>query len=287
MAFKTEKTILVEGTEIKLLSFSDKDYVSMTDIAAKFGEARILVQNWMRARGTIDFLGVWEELNNPNFNRIGFDAFKMEAGSNTFTMSPTKWIDGTAAIGVVTKAGRYGGGTFAHQDIAMEFCSWLSPVFKLYVIREFQRLKEEESERLSLDWSVKRIMTKANYRIHTEAVRAHLVPPRLQYTKTEGFYFANEADLLNLALFGMTAKQWRDQNPDKKGNLRDHATPEQLLVLSNLQSLNAKLMKWGCDNELRLKILNEAAIEEMEVLLSGTGLEKLPDASSKKLKKPK
>jgi hypothetical protein len=279
------KTITVEGAEIRVLELQKDDFLSMTDIAAHFGEARVVVQNWMRARGTLDFLGVWEQMHNPAFNRIEFDAFKLESGSNAFTMSPTKWIAGTGAVGMVSKAGRYGGGTFAHRDIALEFCSWLSPVFKLYIVKEFQRLKEAEAEQLSLDWDVKRIMTKANYRIHTEAVRQHLIPPRLQYTRSEGLYFASEADLLNLALFGMTARQWREQNPDLRGNMRDYASPEQLLVLSNLQSLNARLMKWDCDAELRLKILNEAAIDEMEVLLAGSSLQQLPADTPKPLGK--
>ncbi len=269
------KTIVVDNTEIHLLEAEKEDFFSLTDIAAKFGESRIVIQNWMRTRGTLDFLGTWEQLNNPDFKRIEFDAFKMEAGTTAFSMSPEKWIEGTAAIGMMSKRGRYGGGTFAHKDLALGFCYWISPAFQLFLIKEFQRLKEDEAERLNLDWNVRRIMASANYRIHTEAVRQHLVPPLLQRTDKEGLVMATEADLLNLALFGMTAKQWRQQNPEAKGNIRDNATHEQLLVLSNLQSLNGRLLKWGCDKEQRLQILNETAIEEMQVLLNNPSLKEL------------
>lgn len=180
--------IIVQGVEIQVLETRTEDFISISDIAKQFGESRIVVQNWMRARGTLDFLGVWEQMYNPDFNRIEFDAFKMEAGSNAFTMSPTKWIAGVNATGMITKAGRYGGGTFAHRDIALEFCSWASPAFRLYVVKEFQRLKGEESEQKSLDWNVKRIMAKANFQIHTEAVRQNLIPIIDWNTKREAIY---------------------------------------------------------------------------------------------------
>jgi hypothetical protein len=260
--------ITVEGIEINLLKQKEGDFISMTDIARKFGEPRIMIQNWMRTRGTIDFLGVWEVLNNPNFKRIEFDAFKIESGSNAFTMSPQKWIEGTDAIGLLSRRGRYDSGTYGHQEIALEFCSWLSPVFKLYLIKEFQRLKTDESTRLGLDWNLKRQLAKANWHIHTEAVREHLVPLIDWNTKREAYAQASEADLLNLALFGMTAREWKAANPDLSGNLRDHASTEQLLVLANLQSLNAKLLEWDSPKDQRLEILNKTAREQMEILVN-------------------
>lgn len=277
------KTITVEGVEISLWSKEETDYISMTDIAKNFGEPRIVIQNWMRSASTLDFLSVWEQLHNPDFNRIEFEAVRLQAGGNAFSMSPTRWIDITQAIGITSKSGRYHGGTFGHQDIALEFCSWLSPIFKLYLIREFQRLKIEENKALeqAFDWNVKRLMSKVNYVIHTQAVREHLIPPRLQNTQTEGLYYANEADVLNVALFGSTAKDWRLNNPAAKGNIRDHATPEQLLVLSNLQSLNARLLKWKIPNDKRLQILNETAIEEMEILLRSNKLKNLSELTKK------
>lgn len=272
---KNFKKIHIDGTEIRLVGQNNtQEYIAISDIAKNFGEPRIVIANWLRARSTIKFLGTWERLNNTQFDLKNFESLLYESADNSFTITPEKWVEKTVAIGIKNKTGR-NGGTFAHQDLALGFCYWISPEFQLYLIREFQRLKEDEAERLSTDWNIKRIMSKANYRIHTEAVREHLIPPKLQYTKMEGFYFASEADVINLALFGLTAKQWRLQNPGKKGNMRDHATPEQLLVLSNLQSLNAKLMKWGCDEEQRLQILNESAIEEMNILLSGTSLKRL------------
>ena len=282
---KKQTSILVDGIEIKLLKNQKEDFISMTDIAKKFGEPRIIIQNWMRTRGTLHFLGVWEDLYNPDFNRIEFDAFIKKSGTNAFTMSPTKWIKSTNATGLITKSGRYGGGTLAHKDIAFEFCSWLDPIFKLFLIKEFQRLKEVESNQNSIEWNVHRIMAKANYKIQTEAVRTHLIPPRIQNTKQEGYAFASEADLVNKALFGLTAKEWKLANPKAEGNMRDNATSEQLLVLSNMQSLNAKLMKWGCDAKERLKILNEAAIEEMEVLISNSSLNTLSGDDMKLLDK--
>ena len=278
-----KRTIVVNGKEITLLPRpNQEDYISLTDIMKSFDD-EFAIYSWLRNRNTVEFIGVWEELHNPDFKGNEFVRFKSEVGLNTFNLTPKKWIEATNAIGMIVKSGRYSGGTFAHQDIAINFCYWLSPTFQLYLIKEFQRLKEEEAERQSLEWNVRRIMSKANYRIHTEAVREHLIPPRLQYTKMEGLYFANEADVLNMALFGITAKEWRQQNPEAKGNIRDNATAEQLLVLSNLQSLNAKLMKWDCDQEQRLQILNEAAIEEMQILVSSTSLKQLPEDEKKKL----
>ncbi len=279
-----KQKIKVEGRIINIYDQDGTDFISLTDIARQINDRTdIVISNWLRNRNTVEYLGVWEKLHNPNFNSIEFDGIKSQTGLNSFFLSAKQWIESTGASGIQSKAGRYGG-TFAHRDIAFEFCSFISPVFKLYLVKEFQRLKGEEAESQNLEWNVKRIMAKANYRILTEAVREHLIPPRLQYTKSEGLYFANEADLINMALFGMTAKEWRLQNPERKGNIRDDATNEQLLVLSNLQSLNAKLMKWGCDQEQRLQILNESAIEEMSVLVSSSSLALLPEKDKKRLK---
>ena len=279
-----KQKIKVEGRIINIYDQDGTDFISLTDIARQINDRTdIVISNWLRNRNTVEYLGVWEKLHNPNFNSIEFDGIKSQTGLNSFFLSAKQWIESTGASGIQSKAGRYGG-TFAHRDIAFEFCSFISPVFKLYLVKEFQRLKGEEAESQNLEWNVKRIMAKANYRILTEAVREHLIPPRLQYTKSEGLYFANEADLINMALFGMTAKEWRLQNPERKGNIRDDATNEQLLVLSNLQSLNAKLMKWGCDQEQRLQILNESAIEEMSVLVANSSLALLPEKDKKRLK---
>jgi hypothetical protein len=265
----TKKTLLVvDQSEIGIVMHNDKEYISLTDIARKFGEPRIVIQNWMRARNTIHFLGVWETIHNPSFNRIEFDAFIIESGTNAFTMSPSKWIDGTNAKGIISKAGRTGGGTFAHKDIALGFCYWISPPFQLYLIQEFQRLKDQEAEerKEALDWNLKRTLAKINYRIHADAVKMHLIPPKLAGTKHEGIVYASQADILNLALFGVTAKEWREANPDQRGNIRDYATAEQLLVLVNLENLNAHFIKDGLAPDERLNKLNEVAIYQMQLL---------------------
>lgn len=280
---KNKKKIEVEGHEILLYPHGQENYISLTDIANVLSDD-ISIYSWMRNRNTVEFLGVWEQLHNPDFKGDEFVTFKEAAGLNNFNLTPRKWIKHTQAIGIVSKSGRYGGGTFAHQDIAINFCYWLSPTFQLYLIKEFQRLKEEEAKRLSLEWNVKRIISKANYHIHTEAVREYLIPPPVAGTKKEGLVFANEADLLNLALFGMTAREWRQKNPDLKGNMRDHATTEQLLVLSNLESLNAKLIEWDSDAEQRLEILNKTAIEQMEILIRRKTSDKLPNDDHLRLK---
>lgn len=220
----------------------------------------------MRTRSTIEFLGLWEKLNNSNFKPIEFEGFKNESGKNSFVLTPQKWTNKTEAIGLFSKSGRYGGGTFAHKDIAFEFASWLSPEFKLYLIKEFQRLKEDESSRKSLDWDLKRALAKINYRIHTDAIREHLIPPELTGQQIHAIY-AGEADILNMALFGLTAKNWRDQNPDKDGNIRDYATTEQLVVLSNLETINALLLNENLPQTERLIKLNKTAISQMSSLL--------------------
>ncbi len=272
----SKKTIHINGRNIGIISKKQSaDFVCISDIANFKGENNRLIISWLRRRQTIRFLGVWESVNNISFQRPAYDTFLYKSSSNEFNLPPNDWIQKTDAIGLEI----IGDKLYGHRDIALNFCYWLSPEFQLFLIEEFQRLSGESQKEIDYDWNVKRLMSKANYHIHTHAVRNHLIPPKLQNTKVEGMYFANEADMINLALFGHTAKQWKKENPIEKGNMRDHASPEQLLVLSNLQSLNAKLLKWGCDKEQRLQILNESAIEEMSVLVSV--------ASMKKLKKKK
>ena len=227
----------------------------------------------MRAISTIEFLGLWEKLSNPDFKPIEFERFKTEAGSNYFVLSPKRWIESTGAIGITSKAGRYGG-TFAHQDIAFEFASWISAEFKLYILKEFQRLKQEEIEQKQLEWSVSRTISKVNYVIHTDAVKAHLIPEDISKHKKK-FIYADEADMLNIALFGKTAQEWRTKNPDLKGNIRDFATLEQLVVLSNLESYNSELIKQKIPAENRLNQLNRTAIEQMRVLIENKSIKKL------------
>lgn len=277
MAKQKRATIIIEGKNIRLYEQDQKDFVSLTDIVQAFQGEVGLIEKWLRNKNTVEFLGIWEKLNNPDFNSPEFEGIYNEAGTNRFMLSVKKWVKQTDAVGIQAKTGRYGG-TYAHKDIAIQFTSWLNPAFYLYLVREFQRLKEEEASQKNLDWEVKRIMSKANHRIHTEAVREHLIPPKIRNTKYEGLYFANEVDLINVALFGMTAKEWHAANTDKSktDTMRNYASSEQLLVLSNMQSLNAKLMKWGCDQEQRLQILNESAIEEMNILLAGTSIKSLP-----------
>jgi len=275
----SKQTIEVNGFKIRMRNQNkSEDYVSITDLAKCVGEPVHLVRNWLRRRQTLRFMGIWESINNPNFIRLNYEELLYKSGENTFELIPGNWINHTNAIGLESHMVNEGG-VFAHRDLALNFCYWLSPEFQLFLIEEFQRLKGDESKEIDFEWNVKRLMSKANYHIHTHAVRNHLIPPKLQNTKVEGMYMAGEADMINLALFGKTAKEWKKENIEAKGNMRDAASPEQLLVLSNLQSLNAKLLKWGCDKEQRLQILNESAIEEMSVLISV--------ASMKKLKKKK
>jgi hypothetical protein len=229
-------------------------------------EADDVVKNWMRTRYTITFLGLWEKMYNKNFKPVEFDGFRNSAGENSFTLSPEKWINSTNAIGMWTKRGRDDGGTYAHKDIAFEFGTWLSPEFKLYLIKEFQRLKEDETRRLSLDWNINRTLSKLNYKIHTDAIKEHIVPTLITKDQ-ESYIYADEADILNVALFGKTAKQWRDENKGKEGNIRDHATIEQLLVLANMESVNAEFIKMNLSQGERLRKLNETAITQMKALL--------------------
>lgn len=259
--------INVQGSEIKILTENDKDYICLTDMAGKFG-SDVLIYNWMRNRNTVEFLGIWEQIHNPDFKGLEFETFRKEAGLNSFYLTPKKWIDATGAIGIQSRPGR-GGGTYAHRDLAFEFGSWLSPEFKLYLIKEFQRLKEDESRRLSLEWNLNRTLSKLNYRIHTDAIKAHIIP-KLVSAKQTSFAYANEADLLNVALFGFTAKQWREANPDKEGNLRDYATVEQLLVLANIESMNAEFIRMDIPQADRLTRLNQIAISHMKAITGYT-----------------
>jgi hypothetical protein len=262
MKKNAEITVLSETVRVQRIA--QEDFISLTDIA-KFKNADApadIIKNWLRSRSTIDLLGLWEKLNNPGFKLVEFDQFRFEAGENAFVLSPKKWIETTGAVGLISKAGRYGG-TFAHRDIAFEFASWVSVEFKLYLIKEFQRLQEAEQKQLG--WDVKRNLTKINYRIHTDAIRAHLIPPELS-GKQMSLIYASEADVLNMALFGMTAKDWRDANPSEKGNIRDQANASQLVCLANLENLNALFISEAMPQPERLRKLNRIAIEQMEIL---------------------
>lgn len=267
------KEMIVLTETVRVQQILKDDFISLTDIA-KYKNAddpRFVIQNWMRTRFTVEFLGIWEQLNNPDFNRVEFEAVRNESGSNAFVMTPTKWASLTGAIGIVSKSGRYGG-TYAHKDIAFEFASWVSVEFKLYLIKEFQRLKEAEAHLLG--WDIRRNLTRINYRIHTDAIKASLIPPELSPVQINLIY-ASEADLLNVALFGRTAKQWRDENPGNKGNIRDEANAAQLVCLANLETLNAHFIQQGLPQAKRLQLLNQTAIGQMKLLLADTGVRML------------
>lgn len=257
------QTLTVKNTSVSVIKVGNEDFLSLTDIARfKSDEPNAVIANWLRNRNTIEYLGIWESLYNPDFKPLEFEGFKKEAGLNAFTLSPSKWIESTGAIGIVSKSGRYGG-TYAHKDIAFKFASWISVEFELYVAKEFQRLKEEEQKQLG--WSVKRELSKLNYHIHTDAIKQNLIPPELT-AKQKSFVYAEEADVLNVALFGITAKEWREENPDLKGNIRDYATINQLICLSNLENLNAVFIQKGMEQSERLTELNKIAIQQMKVL---------------------
>ncbi len=271
------KKIEVKGTEVTLFTSNDKDFISLTDIARyrDLERSDYILQNWMRNRSSIEFIGLWEIFNNPDFNSIEFDGIKNMAGSNSFSLTPKRWIESTNAIGIISKTGRYGG-TYAHKDIAFEFASWLSSEFKFYLVKEFQRLKDEENNRLKLNWNLNRTLAKINYRIHTDAIKENIIPKNLNKEQVSEIY-ANEADVLNVSLFGKTAKQWRDENPDSDGNIRDFAAIEQLLVLANLESLNAEFIKMGLPQSERLVKLNQTAISQMKSLALNTNFKKLKE----------
>jgi hypothetical protein len=267
-----KKELIVQGTKINFFSQENDDFISLTDMLnAKDGD--FFISDWLRNRNTVEYLGIWERINNPNFNYGEFAIIKSKAGLNSYKISAKEWVEKTNAIGLYAKAGRYGG-TYAHKDIAFEFGMWISPEFKIYLIKEFQRLKEQEIGQL--DWDAKRMLTKINYKIHTDAIKEHIVPTLVTQNQLN-FVYANEADVLNMALFGMTAKEWRDANKGKSGNIRDYADVRQLVCLANLESLNAEFIRQGLEQSERLQQLNQIAIVQMSSLVDMASLEKLND----------
>lgn len=273
MSKSANRSIVVKGTTVTVTTRNEHDYISLSDMVRDFEGQGALIENWLRAKDTVLFLGVWEQLNNPEFNSLEFEGIRGEAGRNSFFLSVKKWAEKTGAVGVYAKAGRYGG-TYAHRDIAFEFGSWLSPEFKLYLIKEFQRLKDDEARRVSREWSFQRTLAKVNYRLHTDAIHEHLVPPTLTKAQIQ-FVYASEADLLNVALFGKTAAEWRKESPKRPGNMRDHATLEQLVVLSNLESLNSVFIHQQLPAAERLAQLNAIAIVQVRSLLASKVVERL------------
>lgn len=268
---KKNQKIFVKGTEINIISQNGEEYISLTDMVKGFEDGLALIEKWLRNKNTIEFIGIWEQINNPEFNSPEFEGIKNQAGLNRFTLSVKKWISLTNAKGIIARTGRYSSGTFAHKDIAFEFGSWLSPEFKLYLIKEFQRLKEDENNRQLSEWNIQRTLAKVNYRIHTDAIKENLIPSQLTKQQINRIY-ANEADLLNVALFGLTAREWSEENPHLKGNMRDYASLEQLVVLSNLESINSVLIRQGLSQSDRLKRLNEIAIAQMTSLLKSKSI---------------
>ncbi len=264
----------VKGNKVSVVVVNDCEYISLTDLAryADSEEPRLPIRDWMRNKDVILYLGLWEKMHNNNFKRGEFDTFKNEAGSNTFKMSPQKWIKSTDAIGIISKSGKYGG-TYAHSDIAFEFASWLSPEFKLYLIQEFQRLKKNEAYREKIEWHANQILSKTNYLVHTDAVKNYIVPTLTE--KQKRFVYADEADVLNVALFGMTAKEWRDNNPNLKGNIRDYTDLIHLIILNNLENSNAEFIKLGINQSERLIKLNETARSQMELFKRNNGIKEL------------
>ena len=278
-----KETIEANGFSIQIYTKDFKnDYISLTDIAKyrNSDDPRFVIQNWMRNRNTLEFIGLWEVLNNENFNRVQFNTFRNESGLNRFTMTPQKWIDSTNAIGIISKAGRYGG-TYAHYDIAMEFASWLSPEFKLYIIQDYKRLKSDENSKLSLSWNINREISKINYKIHTEAIKEYLLSDLTN--EQLSYKYANEADMLNVALFNKRSKQWREENPELKGNIRDYSSLNELLVLSNMESYNAILISKGIEQKERMIELRKLAKAQLLALekLNSTGIKKLEDRTKK------
>lgn len=263
--------INVEGSEISIIAIDNRDYISLTDMVRNVENGVALIEKWLRNKNTIEFLGIWEEMYNANFNSTEFEGIKNEAGFNRFILSVKQWVNKTNSIGIVAKAGRYGG-TYAHKDIAFEFASWVSPYFKLYLIKEFERLKEEEQKQLG--WDIKRNLAKINYKIHTDAIKNKLVPEKLSKERIN-YIYVSEADILNVALFGMTAKEWRESNPELKGNMREYADISQLVCLSNLENLNAVFINEGMDATERIEKLNAIAIEQMRILTESERIKKL------------
>lgn len=272
-----KESLNVNGLEITILSKDNvNDFISLTDLARyKTDEPNDVIRNWMRSKDTLEFLGLWESMHNSNFKPVEFDGFRKQAGSNAFTMSPQKWISNTNAIGIISRPGK-NGGTYAHKDIAFEFATWLSPEFHLYVITDYQRLKNDEANKLSVDWNLKRIIAKTNYKIQTDAIKTILIPEDLS-TQHKNLIYASEADLINIALFGMTSKEWKQANPKAKGNIRDNATITQLIVLANLENLNANFIKDGLSKEERLLKLNKEAIYQLTTFENNSNIKKLED----------
>ncbi len=268
----------VQGKEITIISKNEEDYISLTDMVKDIDNGLALIEKWLRNKNTIEFLGIWEEMYNPDFNSPEFEGIKNQAGLNRFVLSVKQWVQKTNSKGIIAKAGRYGG-TFAHKDIAFEFASWISPQFKLYLIKEFQRLKDEEFKQLG--WDIRRNLTKINYRIHTDAIKLNLIPVTLTVPQINLVY-ATEADVLNVALFGKTAKQWRDEKPELKGNIRDYADISQLVCLSNLENLNAHFIQEGLSQGIRLQKLNDIAIHQMKLLTADDAVKKIESRGSKK-----
>ena len=280
---KVSGTITAKGLSIHAkLSSDGNDFISLTDIARYRDETNpsYTIQNWLRNRNTLAFLGTWESLHNPNFKRDEFNVFMAQAGLNAFSLRPQQWVEATNAVGMTSRSGRYGG-TYAHSDIAFEFASWLSPEFKLYIIKDYQRLKKAESDHLSLDWSARRELAKTNYRIHTDAIKEHLITDTLPARYTNATY-ASEADIINVALFGLTAREWREQHPNAKGNIRDAADLRQLIILSNLESLNAEFIKSGFTQTERLKRLRDTAVSQMRSIASTASITRLENRFDKK-----
>ncbi len=280
MSKEKKSTINVQGTAITILSKEADDFICLTDMAKKFG-GDDLIHNWMRNRNTLEFIGIWEQIHNSGFKGVEFDTFKKESGLNSFRLTPKKWVEATNAIGIQSRAGRYGGGTYAHKDLAFEFGSWLSPEFKLYLIKEFQRLKDDENQRLSLAWNLNRTLAKINYRIHTDSIKENIIPPDITKEQQQIIY-ASEADVLNVAMFGKTAQQWRKENPGKEGNIRDYSNIEQLLVLANMESMNAEFIRMNLPQGERLKKLNAIAIVQLKSLAANTAIMKLTDEKNNK-----
>ena len=274
MKVKSNK-IDVKGISIVIYKSGLEDYISLTDIARykDISNTDSIIQNWLRNRNTIGLLGFWEKIYNPNFKPLEFEGFRKQAGLNSFVLTPKKWIENTNAIGIVSKPGRYGG-TFAHKDIALEFASWISIEFKLYVIKEFQRLKEEENNKEKLDWNLQRTISKINYKIHTDAIKENLIPKEISKSQAS-FVYANEADILNVAIFGKTAKEWKEESIGKEGNIRDEATIEQLVVLSNLESINSLLLQQNLPQNERILQLNKIAITQMISLIRNKNIQQL------------
>jgi len=267
------KSVNVKGTEITIISKDETDFISLTDMTSNFKEGSGLIGKWITAKNTLEYLAIWESINNADFNYPEFGVIEKEAGVNRFIMSAGQWIDRTRASGIIVKAGRFGG-TYAHRDIAFHFAMWLSPEFQIYLVKEFQRLKESDNDRLKLEWNLQRTLAKVNYRIHTDAIKENLIPGALSTQQINSVY-ADEADMLNMAMFGMTAKQWRMANPKAEGNIRDAATLEQLVVLSNPESINAVLIHQGIKQSDRLQQLNTIAITQMKSLINNRQLKRL------------